>query len=422
MTTQAVPADVVERGSPSELAQLLRGEGLRAVYQPIVELATGDVVAYEALARGPAGSWFESPAHLFAAARAAGEIGALDWACRTAAVQGAYDVGLRAPISLFVNVEPAALGTPCPDHLRGPMDAAIELPIVVEFTEHALVDDPAAVLAAADRMRHRGWGVALDDVGADPGSLALMPFLAPDVVKLDLRLVQSRTTAEVATIANSVMAQVERTGAVILAEGIETEEHLERARTLGATLGQGWFFGRPQPLPAGPADTRSRRVARATQPSVRLRTPFEVAGHRPTRTATKALLLPLSRHLERQAAQLPEPPVVLATFQREHHLTSQTARRYHELGARCSIVALLGEGIADVPVPGVRGVALCPDDALVEEWVVVVVGAHFAGALVGRDLGDTGADEERRFDFVVTHDRDLVLAVARSLLERVGPV
>jgi EAL domain-containing protein (putative c-di-GMP-specific phosphodiesterase class I) len=421
MTTHAVPA-LEERGSASELGRLLRGEGLRAVYQPIVDLATGDVVAYEALARGPVGSWFESPAHLFGAARAAGEIGALDWACRTAAVQGAFEVGLRAPVSLFVNVEPAALGTPCPEHLRAPMDAAIDLPIVVEFTEHALVDDPAAVLAAADRMRNRGWGVALDDVGADPGSLALMPFLAPDVVKLDLRLVQSRTTAEVATIANAVMAQVERTGAVILAEGIETEEHLERARTLGAVLGQGWFFGRPQDRPCGPSDTRDRRVARATQPAVRLRTPFDLAGHRPTRTATKALLLPLSRHLERQAAQLSEPPVVLASLQHDRHLTTQTARRYQELGARCSIAALLGEGVAAVPVDGVRGVGLDPDDVLVGEWVVVVVGAHFAGALVARDLGDTGIDDDRRFDFVVTHDRDLVLAVARSLLERVGPV
>jgi EAL domain-containing protein (putative c-di-GMP-specific phosphodiesterase class I) len=421
MTSHAVPARL-ERGSAAELARLLRGEGLRAVYQPIVDLATGEVVAYEALARGPAGSWFESPAHLFGAARAAGEIAALDWACRTAAVQGAFDVGLRAPVSLFVNVEPAALGTPCPVHLRGPMDAAIDLPIVVEFTEHALVDDPASVLAAADRMRHRGWGVALDDVGADPGSLALMPFLAPDVVKLDLRLVQSRTTAEVAAIANAVMAQEERSGAVILAEGIETEEHLERAHTLGATLGQGWLFERPQDVPRGPDDTRDQPVARATQPAVRLRTPFELAGHRATRRATKALLLPLSRHLERQAAQLSEPPVVLASFQHERHLTAQTARRYQELGARCSIVALLGEGIDAVPAAGVRGVGIDADDALASEWVVVVVGAHFSGALVARDLGDRGADEDRRFDFVVTHDRDLVLAVARSLLDRVGPV
>ena len=48
---------------------------------------------------------------------------------------------------------------------------------------------------------------------------------------------------------NAVAAEAERSGALLLAEGIETEEHLARARAVGATLGQGWLFGRPGPLP-----------------------------------------------------------------------------------------------------------------------------------------------------------------------------
>ena len=93
--------------------------------------------------------------------------------------------------------------------------------------------------------------MALDDVGAEPASLAVMPFVHPDVVKLDLQLVQGRTTAEVARIVNAVRAQAERTGARILAEGIETRRHAETARTLGATVGQGWLYGRPGRLPEG---------------------------------------------------------------------------------------------------------------------------------------------------------------------------
>ena len=54
---------------------------------------------------------------------------------------------------------------------------------------------PAELLAAVERLRARGWGVALDDVGADHRSLALMPFVRPDVIKLDLRLVQANSDA-----------------------------------------------------------------------------------------------------------------------------------------------------------------------------------------------------------------------------------
>ncbi len=64
------------------------------------------------------------------------------------------------------------------------------------------------------KTRPGGWGVALDDVGADSMSLAFMPLLRPDVVKLDLRLVQERPGAAVAEIMNAVNAYAERTGAL----------------------------------------------------------------------------------------------------------------------------------------------------------------------------------------------------------------
>ena len=83
------------------------------------------------------------------------------------------------------------------------------------------------------------------------------------------------------------------------------------------------------------------------------------------------------------------------------------------------MVVVFGTDMASVPVAGVRGVPLSSDDPLRKEWVVVVVGAHYAGALVAHDLGDLGPDRNRRFEFVLTHHLDTVLAVARSLLGRV---
>src|SRR5205085_1452138 len=97
------------------------------------------------------------------------------------------------------------------------------------------------------RLRAAGWRIALDDVGADDMSLAFMPLLRPDIVKLDLSLVQQRPGPAVAGIMNAVNAYAERTGALVLAEGIENEQHLDIAKALGARLGQGYLFGRPAP-------------------------------------------------------------------------------------------------------------------------------------------------------------------------------
>lgn len=92
--------------------------------------------------------------------------------------------------------DPLSLRTPCPPHLREVVQVANErLRIVFEVTERAVADDPAGLLAAVARVRASGAGIALDDVGAEPASLAMMPIVDPDVVKLDLRLIQERTLA-----------------------------------------------------------------------------------------------------------------------------------------------------------------------------------------------------------------------------------
>jgi EAL domain-containing protein (putative c-di-GMP-specific phosphodiesterase class I) len=93
---------------PASIDAVLRDGAVRSVFQPIVELDSGRVVAYEALARGPEGP-LERPDALFTAARAAGRLAELDAACRAAALHGALEVGLRAPLTLFVNVEPEVL-------------------------------------------------------------------------------------------------------------------------------------------------------------------------------------------------------------------------------------------------------------------------------------------------------------------------
>ena len=161
-----------------------------------------------------------------------------DAACREAAVRG-FELNGSGPFALFVNASAETLG-----------DAAEQIPstrqtVVIEITEHALVSNPDTLLRALTRFRTQGWGVAIDDVGADSRSLALMPLLYPDIIKLDLRRLQERAPEDIARIVGAVGSESERRQALVLAEGIDSEEQLAAARAFGAQLGQGFLLGAP---------------------------------------------------------------------------------------------------------------------------------------------------------------------------------
>ena len=412
-------APTVESSPAVSVAAVLEAGSVRAVFQPIVDLVAGTVVAYEALARGPEGP-LAHPMAMFAAARDEGLLGRLDEACRAAAFRGAVDQGLLSPWTVFVNVEPEVLDTsPLDDLLAIAETAPGELWIVLEITERALMARPAELLRTVERVRSLGWGIALDDVGADEASLAFMPLLRPDVIKLDLSIVQRRPDRAVAEIVNAVNAHAERTGALILAEGIETESQVAIARSLGATLGQGWFFGRPEPAPRHDVPECCLRLPEPLPAeSGELRSPFDcVPRSRPPRRATKALLIEISKQLEREAIQIGRTSVVASTFQHSEHFTRGTVARYQALVESTA----LGAGLGGYPLVGLRGADLAPHDPLRNEWDVVVVGPHFSAALLARDLGDTGPDLEREFEYVVTYDRDVVVSAALALLLRVAP-
>lgn len=405
-------APASEVGLPGEAAVigLLDGGSLQSVFQPIVELPTGRVVAYEALARGPHGHRLEAPIALFAAARSLGLLTALDAMCLRAAFGAAASGGPASPWTLFVNTEPDSRGF----EVLATLAASATQPVVVELTERALTDDPADVLGAVALVRGLGWGVALDDVGVNPDSLALLPLIAPDVIKLDASLVQQRPDEHTARVFSAVAAEVERTGCLVVAEGIESPGHLRAALGLGAHLGQGWLFGRPAALPTLPGVPPGEPLRLCGASASRTdQTPFDVAAAaRRVRTANKALLLAMSTHLERQAAAIGESCLVLATFQTAAAF-ARAARRYTALADGNAYVAVFGSGLSDHPARGVRGTDLEAGEPLAQEWDVVVVGAHYAVVLTARPT--TGAE----WDYVLSHDRDLAVRSAGALMSRI---
>lgn len=407
---------------------------VRPEYQPIVDLTTGTVVGYEALARWPQHPRVD-PSVVFSIATERGAIDEVDWACRYAAVAGALDSGLERDLSLFVNIEPLSSRVP-PDYAREMIrTAATALNVVVEITERSLLTDPAVLLETVRFARANGCLIALDDVGSHPDSLALLEFVAPDIIKLDYALVQSDPSPQQAAVVLAIAAHVESSGAWILAEGIETDGHLRRARGLGASLGQGWMYGRPAPLDSRIRSPRTNNLGESIDrmihpvnfgppgrpgvvvPSV----PSDVLGSAPARVGSKALLLTLTRQLEDHAQSMHDPLTIQSAFQDADWFTPAVADRYAKLAADNPFVAALGVGMDAVPALGVRGARLDPDERFVGEWTITVVGPHYFAALIARDLGDDGPDGDRRFAFMLTHDRLTVIAAARSLMSRVFP-
>ena len=315
---------------------------LRPAFQPIVDLRDGAVVGYEALMRsGPADGELHSAPALLAAARREDSMLALDLAARDAALRAADRAGLDAPFSLFLNADPATLDQSSPER------PSTRYTLLVEVTEKALIARPEAMLRALTRLRSAGWGIALDDVGADSRSLALMSVLYPDVIKLDLPLLDRRSPEDRARIVTAVGAEAERRHASVLAEGIDSEEQLAAARAYGATLGQGYLLGTPEPLPeplpaAGPRRCGCRAAA-ATRIGA---APWErVTNWRRPSTGSRRLAAEAARVIIDHAAELGSTAMVLAALADESHGPGSVAR-YGWLPDRVAFVGVLGAGDA----------------------------------------------------------------------------
>ncbi|KHD74143.1 hypothetical protein MB27_30610 [Actinoplanes utahensis] len=400
---------------------MLRDGGLHCVFQPFVDVDTGAVVGFEALLRGPAGTAWQSPLALLDAARSAGRLADLERASLTAALTTVARESAGRPVTLFVNLEPSTLTRRLDVVLDAVADRPAHVTVVVEITERALADDLAGVLAGAERLREAGCAIALDDVGVHPESLAFIPLVRPEVVKLDLKLLRTVKDPATVTVAGAVRAYAEQVGAEVVAEGIETPEDLIRAQVLGATLGQGWLWGRGArnlvPWTSAPERFAARPIGTALRT-----TPYQLIGScRRIRLAPKHLLVPVSKTLELMASQETVRPVLLAAFEHARFFRPSTVRRFTDLAARLPFVGALGVDMPAAPAPGVRGSHLDPTDPLASEWTVVVLGAHTAAALMARDLGDTGPDADRQFEFVVSYDRTIVTAAAHSMIGRLTP-
>jgi EAL domain-containing protein (putative c-di-GMP-specific phosphodiesterase class I) len=397
---------------------------IECLYQPIIDLNNRAAVGFEALARWP-GRPDLNPDAVFGAARRHGTLDVLDHQAQLAAIRGAATAALPPDYTLFINVEADTSPGVSPastivDATRGEQAPRI----IIELTEKALLTDPARVIEITDTARSLGVGIALDDVGANPDSLTMLEFVAPDVIKIDGALVRSRhlSSSHCATVA-AIAAYIETSpDTTIIAEGIETPADLEQALSLGATHGQGWLLGRPAPLPEHfPNLAQGSTAFSADRSRLAANMPSEVLDGHPTLIGRKSMLTRLSKHLEDTATTLGEPVTLLAAFQHASNFTPTIAQRFSVLARSHphAFIAALGVDMPSRPAPHVHGTTITDGDPLADEWTITVMAPHYCAALIAHDLGDPDTEVDRHYTYLLTHDRRVVTTAARSLMQRI---
>lgn len=225
----------------ADITRVLDEGSLRMALQPIVDLRTGAVTDYEALARFP-GQEGWTPDRWFAAAEQVD----MGTALESAAVHAAMSLlpGIPEGCRLAINVSAPALlaSASIPAMFDGPEAARL----VLELTEHSRIADPRRLTAALAKAREAGVRVAVDDAGSGYAGFERILTLHPEVLKLDRSLVHrvARNPARQA-MCEAMARFTERTGARLVAEGVERPEDADMLRYLGVGYAQGYLFGRP---------------------------------------------------------------------------------------------------------------------------------------------------------------------------------
>jgi EAL domain-containing protein (putative c-di-GMP-specific phosphodiesterase class I) len=246
LTAPTLAVELARRGVTVEVGVLAEAE-FWSVYQPIVSLADRSVVAHEALLRGVVDGREVGGGDLFFVAEQAGWLHRLDRIGRESAVVGAAP--WLGDDDLFINFNPTSIYRPqvcLASTERVVHETGIEPSrLVFEVVESHAIADRGHLVSILDHYRSLGWRVALDDVGAGWSSLSLLAAVRPEVVKLEKSLVQELPDDGARTVLKAVTDLAHQLGAVVVAEGVETERLADEVTALGADLGQGWLFGRP---------------------------------------------------------------------------------------------------------------------------------------------------------------------------------
>ena len=243
------PQELVLDSMDQRLNEILVNKRLNAVFQPIINMKTADIIGHEGLIRGPADSPLHSPLKLFNTARQYGKVAELEYLARREVLQSFFN--LAGTGKVFLNISPDVLMSK--DSRVGETLRYIEeiglapQQVVIELTENAATTDYQLLRDATHYYRAMGFEIAIDDLGEGFSGLRMWSELRPDYVKIDQHFIQGINHDPLKLqFVRSIQEIANKSGARIIAEGIETEQELITIRDVGIAFGQGYHITRPQ--------------------------------------------------------------------------------------------------------------------------------------------------------------------------------
>ncbi len=220
------------------------GFDIKMAFQPIVQVQTREVYAYEALVRGSAG---EGAGEVLARVNS-DNIYSFDQTCRVTAIETANRLGLQEKLS--INFLPNAIYEPetC---LERTLRTAKKLNfahknIIFEVTEHEKIENYALLVEVFDTYKRHGMLTAIDDFGEGYAGLNLLADFQPDIIKLDMALIRNIHERRVSQIIlKGILAVACELEISIIAEGVETQDEYSYLFDQGIELMQGYHFAKP---------------------------------------------------------------------------------------------------------------------------------------------------------------------------------
>ncbi len=251
--------------APWRLDDLIVERSVVCHFQPLVMIRSRRVLAVEALCRGvdPASGHLIPPGELFGLVRSREQLIALDRLCRSRSLQAfSRLLALHPGLVLSLNFEASLLdlGVLGSGRLLAQVQECGIDPrqVIIEIIE-SRVGDAAALARFAQTHRDHGFLLALDDVGAGHSNLERVAIIKPDVIKIDRSIVTGLDRHYYKQeVARSLVNLANKIGALVVAEGVEAEAEALAAVEIGVEILQGFYLGRPVPLPD--LDGACRRV------------------------------------------------------------------------------------------------------------------------------------------------------------------
>lgn len=240
----------LDEGRRTEVLSMLKDRSVQTLFQPVLKLGEREIVGYEALSRGPAGSYLESAENLFGFTDRVGLLGEVELLCLERALENAKAIDDGSDLFLNLSIQGLEFVENTTGGLAEFVKKARRDPrrVVLEITERTYAENPDLLRTRVEKLRKDGFRIAIDDMGTGYSSLHVVADLRPDFIKLDQMLVRDIATSPIKqNMVSAVIRFAKESKSQVIAEGVEQEAEAEVLAKLGIDLVQGFFFGLPKP-------------------------------------------------------------------------------------------------------------------------------------------------------------------------------